>query len=158
MLDIIYTDIRTWLLSMFPTATRQVIQAYQNQVSIPENAIMMNVLFTTKLDQTATTYSLDSANIHDSLKVTMQIDCYGEQSYDRARQIATCWFSPLTCDALENVQPLYTASEPKDLTYVNEKGQWERRFMTTIEMQYNTSYEQTLPSVPTIQNVDITGI
>ena len=157
MLDIIYTDVRAWLISlgMLP---EQVISAYNNLAPIPNDGVIMTILFDSNLDQTSTEYTKDQAHINNSVKVTMQIDCYGEQSYDRARKIATLWFSMPTCDFLQNTVPLTTAITPKDLSFTNETGQYELRFMTTLELQYNTNYEQSIETLTTIPNVDIIGI
>ena len=87
----------------------------------------------------------------------MQIDCYGKNAHAMSRQVSTMWQSLLTTDAMQNCQPLYCA-DPKDLTFVNETGQYELRFMTALELQYNTGYEQSIQTSNQVPNVDIIGI
>lgn len=154
-LESIYTDVRLWLLSMFPDTP--VHQAYQNLLPISYNGIIMTFMLEQSIDQVATTFNDGKANSHNSVQGTMQIDCYGDNSHAMARQISTMWFTPIACDFMPNIQPLY-ARDPRNMTFVNETGQYESRHMVELELQYNTNYEQSIQTTNTIPDVDITGI
>lgn len=154
-LESIYTDVRLWLLSMFPDTS--IHQAYQNLLPISYNGIIMTFMLEKSIDQTSTTYDKTTAFTYNSVQGTMQIDCYGDNSHAMARQISTMWFSPFTCESMPNIQPLY-ARDPRNMTFVNETGQYESRHMVELELQYNTNYEQSITTVTTVPNVDITGI
>ena len=137
----IYTDVRAWLLTLFPTTP--IVKGYQNLVPLPQGGILMTFLMEKRLDQPSTTYDDTTATVFDSIQGTMQLDCYGPNSHAMARQISTMWQSVLTTDVMQNCQPLY-CGDPKDLSFVNETGQYELRFMTALELQYNTGYEQSI--------------
>lgn len=151
----IYADVRKWLLTLFPTTT--IVKGYQNLVPIPKEAIIMTFLMEKRLDQPSTTINNGTATVFNSVQGTMQIDCYGKNAHAMSRQVSTMWQSLLTTDAMQNCQPLY-CGDPKDLTFVNETGQYELRFMTALELQYNTGYEQSIQTTNQVPNVDITGI
>ena len=151
----IYADVRKWLLTLFPTTT--IVKGYQNLVPIPKDAIIMTFLMEKRLDQPSTTINNGTATVFNSVQGTMQIDCYGKNSHAMSRQVSTMWQSILTTDAMQNCQPLY-CGDPKDLTFVNETGQYELRFMTALELQYNTGYEQSIQTSNQVPNVDIIGI
>ena len=151
----IYADVRKWLLTLFPTTT--IVKGYQNLVPIPKEAIIMTFLMEKRLDQPSTTINNGTATVFNSVQGTMQIDCYGKNSHAMSRQVSTMLQSLLTTDAMQNCQPLY-CGDPKDLTFVNETGQYELRFMTALELQYNTCYEQSIQTTNQVPDVDIIGI
>ena len=153
----LYTDVRAWLLSMFPNAP--IVRGYQNLEPIPENGIIMTFLMEKRLDQLSRTYEDDNTNliVFDSIQGTMQVDCYGENSHAMARQISSMWQTPITTEILQNCQPLY-CGDPKDLTFVNETGQYELRFMVGLELQYNTKYENAVQSAIDMSNIKTEGL
>lgn len=150
----IYTDVRTWLLSLFPDTP--VVRGYQNGVPVPENGIVMTLMPEKRLDQLSQETDDGTMIIFDSIQATMQIDCYGTNSHALCREISSMWQSLPTTEVMQNCQPLY-CSDPKDLTFVNEAGQYELRFMTMLELQYNTKYEKSVDSAIDVSNVDIEG-
>ena len=139
----IYTDIRAWLLSMFPTAP--VVQGYQNAVPIPIDAIMMTFMLERRLDQLTVKYSdnHEEAAIQQSVQGTMQLDFFGEDAHARSTEFAAMWQTVFTADQLTACQPLY-CSHPKNMTFVNEQGFYEPRYMVELELQYNVSYEKSI--------------
>lgn len=139
----IYTDIRAWLLSMFPNAP--VVQGYQNAVPIPIDAIMMTFMLERRLDQLTVKYSdnHEEAAIQQSVQGTMQLDFFGEDAHARSAEFAAMWQTVFAADQLTACQPLY-CSNPKNMTFVNEQGFYEPRYMIELELQYNVSYEKSI--------------
>lgn len=139
----IYTDIRAWLLSMFPNAP--VVQGYQNAVPIPIDAIMMTFMLERRLDQLTVKYSdnHEEAAIQQSVQGTMQLDFFGEDAHARSTEFAAMWQTVFAADQLTACQPLY-CSHPKNMTFVNEQGFYEPRYMIELELQYNVSYEKSI--------------
>lgn len=43
----------------------------------------------------------------------------------------------------------------RDLSFVNEAGMYEQRFMTELSLQYNTKYEKTVNIVTDISQIEI---
>lgn len=133
----IYKDVRAFLLGLFPGSERQVIQALQNNQPLPNNAVVMHVLFTKALDQPVTTMlPPDAAAIQTSTEVRLQIDFYGSSAEERSRVVANLWRSGYTFDLLATCKPLYVQSHDRH-PYVNQSNQYEDRWIVDLALQYN---------------------
>lgn len=130
-----------------------IVKAYRNNVPIPENAIIMCFRDDEQIDQLSRVYDGNKQIVFSSVRGTMQLDFYGEDAYDKARQIATLWNSSYTTDTLTNCVPLNNP-RIRDLTFVNEAGQYELRFMLDLSLEYNTKYEKTVNIATDISNID----
>lgn len=139
----LYTDMRQYLLKTFnlPTNDTTVIRGYNNLNPIPENAIIMTFMQGNHLDQKSVNYENGKMIVFNSVQGTMQLDFYGEDSHDRAQEVATLWNSPYTTDTLKDCVPLRNP-RIRDLSFVNEAGMYELRFMLEADLQYNTKYEK----------------
>ena len=155
----IYKEVQAYLLGLFSCPPQTVIQGYQNNNPLPDEAVVMTILFENELDMAVSHYdpAADKTAVQQSVEVTMQVDCYGENSHAMARQIASMWQSLPTTEVLQNCQPLY-CGDPKDLTFVNETGQYELRFMVGLELQYNTKYENAVQSAIDMSNIKTEGL
>lgn len=153
----IYTDMRQYLVKLLPDAVNDVVRAYQNNIAMPKNAIIMTFMMEKRLDQLSAQVENGVQTVFDSIQGTMQIDCYGDKAHERAAKICTMWQSSYSTDILQDCQPLY-ANDPKDLTYVNEKGQYELRFMTALELQYNRGYDVNIDTFTTIPNTELNNV
>jgi hypothetical protein len=150
----IYIDVETWIKSVISGAV--VVQGYQNNVPVPKNAIVMTILFTEKLDQLSSYYDGVSSEltIFESEKVKMQLDFYGSESFNQCTKTSTIFKSQLTTFAMTSIQPL-NCTAPRNMTFVNEAGQYENRYMLELELQHNPSYKQTVDSSNVIPNIGI---
>ena len=133
----IYKDIRKFLVGLFPGSELQVIQAAQNNNPLPNNAVVMQILFTNNLDIAVTTSlpPTESA-IQNSVEVRMQFDFYGVQAEARSRIVANIWRSEYSCERLTVCQPLYVQSHHRHV-YVNDSNQYEDRWIMDLGLQYN---------------------
>jgi hypothetical protein len=84
----------------------------------------------------------------------MQLDFYGDMAFDRVTKCATMWRSQYTTNKLQAIQPLY-ANNPRNMEFVNEQDQYEKRFLLEIALQYNPYYTYAEQS-DTVVSVDIT--
>jgi hypothetical protein len=133
----IYKDVRAFLLGLFPGAEQQIIQAAQNNNPLPNNAIVMQVLFSTNLDiAVVTNLPPTEAAIQNSVEVRMQIDLYGVNAEARSRVVANLWRTGYACDLLTACQPLYVQSHDRHI-YVNDSNQYEDRWIIDLGLQYN---------------------
>lgn len=133
----IYKDVRTFLLGLFPGSELQIIQAAQNNNPLPNNAVVMQILFTQNLDiAVVTPLPPTEAAIQNSVEVRMQIDFYGVSAEARSRVIANLWRTGYTCDLLAVCQPLYVQSHDRHI-YVNDSNQYEDRWIIDLGLQYN---------------------
>lgn len=153
----IYKDVRDWLLTIHPDA--KIVKGYQNNASVPIDAIVMTILFTEKLDQLSTYYdgAASELTVFESEQVRMQVDFYGDPSFDRAVKTSTIFKSLLTTNAMESIQPL-NCTAPRNMTYVNNASQYEKRYMLELELQHNPSYVQTVDSSIEIPTLEIEGL
>lgn len=153
----IYKDVRDWLLTIHPNA--EIVKGYQNNASVPIDAIVMTILFTEKLDQLSTYYDgvASELTVFESELVRMQVDFYGDSSFDRAVKTSTIFKSLLTTNAMESIQPL-NCTAPRNMTYVNNASQYEKRYMLELELQHNPSYVQTVDSSIEIPTLEIEGL
>lgn len=149
----IYKEVRAYLLGLFSCPPQTVIQGYQNNNPLPNEAVVMTILFENELDMAVSHYDLaaDKTAVQQSVEVTMQVDCYGPQAATRARKLATLWKNHYTTAALKSCQPLYSNS-PKRLPIINEQSVYEDRWLVELTLQYNPYFEhdQTFLVMPQI--------
>ena len=150
----IYSDVRKWLVGLLPDASKDVVRAYQNGIAMPENAIIMTFMLEKRLDQLSAT---GTGKVFDSIQGTMQLDFYGVKAHERARKICTLWQTLYTTESMFSCQPLY-CSDPKDLTFVNETGQYELRSMAMLELQYNNEYDVDVDTFTTIPKTELNNV
>nr|DAN04628.1 MAG TPA: tail completion protein [Caudoviricetes sp.] len=148
----IYIEIWNYLTELFNCP---VIQGLQNNSPLPENCIVMTLLpYTQDLDQSQYINENGESTIQTSKLYMIQLDFYGEQAFDRVTQCATIWRSQYTTSKLQAIQPLY-ANNPRNMPFVNEQDQYEKRFLLEIALQYNPYYTYAEQS-DTVVSVDIT--
>lgn len=155
----LYTDMRQYLLKTFnlPANDTTVIRGYNNLNPIPKDAIIMTFMHGRHLDQKSVNYDGDKQIIFNSMQGTMQLDFYGPDSMDRAQEVQTLWNSPYTTDTLINCVPLGNP-RIRDLSFVNETGMYELRFMIEADLQYNTKYEKTVNILEDVSQIDLESI
>ena len=155
----LYTDIRQYLLATFNLAIDDttIIKGYNNYEPIPENAIIMTFKANPNIDQYSTEYKDDQMIVFNSVKGMMQLDFYGVDSMSRNQEISTLWNTSYTTELLKECSPLGTP-RGRDLSFVNEAGIYEYRFMLELELQYNTKYEKTVNIVTDISQIDLESI
>lgn len=155
----LYTDIRQYLLSTFnlPITDTTVIRGYNNLNPIPKNAIIMTFMQGSHIDQHSVDFVGDKQIIFNSVRGSMQLDFYGDSSMDRAQEIATLWNTPYTTEILKDCVPLRNP-RVRDLSFVNEAGMYELRFMVEAELQYNTKYEKQVNIVTDVSQIDLESI
>lgn len=133
----LYREIRLFLLGLFPGATSQIIQSAQNNQPLPENAIVMQVLFDSNMDESVTTYNPPGeAMVQNSVEVRVQLDFYGAMAESRSRIVANLWKNYYGTDNMEICKPLYVQSRQRH-PYINDSNQYEDRFILDLGLQYN---------------------
>lgn len=133
----LYREIRLFLLSLFPGATSQIVQSTQNNQPLPQNAIVMQVLFDSNMDESVTTYSPPGeAMVQNSVEVRVQLDFYGAMAEARSRIVATLWKNYYGTDNMEICKPLYVQSRQRR-PYINDSNQYEDRFILDLALQFN---------------------
>lgn len=151
--DDIYKEVRAYLLGLFSCPPEIVIKGFQNGSPLPEDAIVMSILFEQTFDVASNYYDVNSdlATVQQSVQVSMQVDFYGTQAATRSRKLANLWKNQYTTEWLSKCQPLY-CKDPQQIIFINEKAQYEPRWMLEIELQYNPEFEheQHYLNMPTV--------
>lgn len=152
--DQVDTALRGLIMAMLPDGV-EVISGQPNRV--PEPASPDFVVFTpmgdTRLSTTIDMYDTDADTLTmmEPVQTSYQLDIHGPNSTDNARTLKLVWRSLWACDKVTVFKPLY-ASDGSQRPFINGEGQYEDRWVLTIEMQIN-------PSVVTPQefadNVDV---
>ena len=133
----LYKEIRLFLLGLFPDAAMQIIQSTQNNQPLPENAIVMQFLFDSNMDEAVTTYSPPTeAHVQNSVQARMQLSFYGKQAEARSRIVANLWKNYYSSDNMTICKPLYVQSRHR-LPYINDSNNYEDRFILDLALQYN---------------------
>ena len=133
----LYREIRLFLLGLFPDATLQIVQSTQNNQPLPENAIVMQVLFDSNMDESVTTYNHpNEAMVQNSVEVRVQLDFYGAMAESRSRIVANLWKNYYGTDNMEICKPLYVQSRQRH-PYINDSNQYEDRFILDLALQFN---------------------
>lgn len=140
--DDIYEEVRAYLLGLFLCPPETVIKGYQNGSPLPQNAVVMTILFEHSLDVSANYYDplLDITTVQQSVEVTMQLDFYGGDAGSRARKLSNLWKNHYTANALTKCQPLYS-KDPQRMPIVNEQSNYEDRWSVDVLLQYNPEFE-----------------
>lgn len=157
--DQVYIEVYRFLIKLFKC---EVLQGLQNNTPLPENCIVTTILDERNLDYSSNYYTDDTTqNIHNvtvkqSVECMMQLDFYGTDAQIRARHLATIWQNEISTSALQSCQPLYCKA-PKQMTFVNEKNQYEPRWMVEVYLQYNPEFthDQGFLDMPTITKIKI---
>ena len=133
----IYLEIWHYLTDIFSCP---VIQGLQNNSPMPKNCVVMTLLpYTKDLDQSQYYNENGESMIQVSRQYMMQLDFYGDEAPDRALKCASLWRSRYSTDKLKGVQPLY-ANDARNMEFINEQDQYEKRFLVEIALQYNPHY------------------
>ena len=140
----IYREIKAYLTGLFSCPSEIINQGYQNGVSLPENAVVMTILYERNIDVSTNYYDISTGTttVQQSVEVTMQVDFYGNDAGVRCRKLSHLWKNMYATEELKKCQPLY-AKESRQMTYINEKDQYEHRWSIDILLQYNPEFEHT---------------
>lgn len=133
----IYLEIWNYLTKLFNCPVEQ---GLQNNSPLSHDGIVMTLLpYSEALDQSSYTNEDNLSMIQGSRLFMMQLDFYGDEAFNRANQVAVMWRSTYTTNELQAIQPLYN-NQVRNMEFVNEQDQYEKRFMLEIALQYNPHY------------------
>lgn len=146
----IYLEIWNYLTKLFNCPVEQ---GLQNNTPLSHDGIMMTLLpYSEALDQPQHINEDGTSTIQQSRLYMMQLDFYGEQAFNRANQVGVMWRSNYTTNELKTIQPLY-ANQVRNMEFINEQDQYEKRFLLEIALQYNPHYTYTEQSDTDISKI-----
>lgn len=135
----VYTALRALIIGLLGC---EVVQGLDNGVPMPNTGfVAMTILYENRLSTNHTAYTDNeteqSKHITQPTQLTVQLDCYGEQSGEWAQILATVLRDEYACEKLHpTCQPLH-ADDPKMMYITNAEQQYEQRWMVTALLQCN---------------------
>jgi len=154
MSQTIYLEIWNYLTNLFNCPVEQ---GLQNNSPLSQDGIVMTLMpYSEALDQPTYDNADNISTIQNSRAFMIQLDFYGEQAFNRANQVAVMWRSTYTTNELITIQPLYN-NQVRNMEFVNEQDQYEKRFMLEIALQYNPHYTYVEQSDTDIPSPDISS-
>jgi len=131
-----------FLVTVLPSGF-SVIQALDNLVAPPvTNYAAMQIVTQSRLATNIQTDTLDLidgdySQITQKTEISIQVDIYSETASNQASVISTLFRDAFAYDSFpENIKPLY-CDDPKQIVFVNDAMQYEKRFMIMLYLQYD---------------------
>ena len=138
----VFEAIRDFLLLVLPTGT-EVVRSLNNKVAMPKgNFVTMQAVTQSRLATNIQTDTLDLidgdySQITQKTEISIQVDIYSETASNQASVISTLFRDAFAYDSFpENIKPLY-CDDPKQIVFVNDAMQYEKRFMIMLYLQYD---------------------
>lgn len=131
-----------FLVNVLPNGF-SVIPALDNLVAPPvTNYAAMQIVTQSRLATNIQTDTLDLADgdysqITQKIELSIQVDVYSETASDQSNVISTLFRDAYAYNFFpENIKPLY-CDDPKQIVFVNDAMQYEKRFMIMFYLQYD---------------------
>jgi hypothetical protein len=170
--DAIYTDVKTFIMSVLPLDNAHVVKGQGNRVASPLGGTVasgggyatMQIVNSPRLATNVDTWdptdpAPTSQTTQMSTQVEVQVDLYSALAFDWANLFQAMWRDDYACELLTNCQPLY-ADNPILGDFTDSEDQYEQHFIIRAMLQYNPTvstpqqFADTV-SVSPIFNVDV---
>ncbi|QDH17410.1 phage neck terminator protein [Swingsia samuiensis] len=143
----IYKIIGQWLLQFLPSGF-EVLQGQLNRVPSPLTSyVTMVIILRSRLATNGSDYTATERSITQPTILTMQISAFGQGASDAIHLISTLWRDNYATEFIggltDRISPLY-ASDPRQVTYVNEQSNYED--MWTIDLKMQVNFTVTIPN------------
>lgn len=120
-----------------------VVQGLDNQVAPPiTNFASMQIVTQQRLatnirEDVLDLLGTDTTNITQKIELSVQVDVYSDTASEQANVISTLFRDEYAYNFMpENIKPLY-CDDPKQIVFVNDAQQYEKRFMIMFYLQYD---------------------
>ena len=138
----VFKAVGDFLVNVLPVGF-SVVLGLDNQVSPPlkNYAVMQFVdqrrLATNIRKDVLDLINGDSTQVTQKVEISLQVDVYSETASDQSNTISTLFRDAYAYDFFpDNIKPLY-CDDPKQLTFINDAQQYEKRFMIMLYLQYD---------------------
>lgn len=164
--SITYTEIMTAMRSfILGVVDCEVVREQVNRVPMPKGEfIALNIINASALATNTDTYNGTDKTSLRPTQVTLQVDCYGASSGERAQTLTTLLRDDYAVQAFKasgyEIAPLY-AGDAQQMPLITGEDQYLQRWTFHAELQYNPTltlsqeFETAVPVVTTIE-VDTT--
>lgn len=134
----VFTALRAFVLTIVDC---EVVRLPANRVPAPAGAFVgLSPPSNIPLATNVASYTGTQKSVERSSQITMQIDCYGAGSGDRATAISALLRDSYACEQFAasgfDIQPLY-AGDAKQLPLVDGEQQYEERWSFEAVLQFN---------------------
>lgn len=138
----IFKAVGDFLVNVLPVGF-SVVQGLDNQVAPPlSNFASMQIVDQKRLatnirEDVLDLINGDSTQITQKIEISVQVDVYSETASDQSNVISTLFRDAYAYNFFpENIKPLY-CDDPKQLVFINDAQQYEKRFMIMLYLQYD---------------------
>jgi hypothetical protein len=138
----VFKAVGDFLANVLPVGF-SVVQGLDNQVPPPiSNFASMQIVNQTRLatnirEDVLDLINGDSTQITQKVEISIQVDIYSETASDQSSVVSTLFRDAYAYDYFPaNIKPLY-CDDPKQLVFVNDAQQYEKRFMIMLYLQYD---------------------
>ena len=151
-----FTALRAFILTLVAC---EVVRAQQNRVPMPVGAfVALTQLSAIPLETNTDTWTATTKSVERPTQFTIQIDCYGPLSSDRAQTIATMLRDSYAVDQFAlagfDMAPLY-AGDAHQMPLIDGEEQYEERWTFEAVLQLNPVITLTAETADTLA---ITGL
>lgn len=154
----VFTALRAFLLTIVDC---ELIRLPVNRAAMPKGAfVALSPGANVALSTNVTAYAASTKTVTRPSQFSVQVDCYGTGSGDRAVAIATLLRDAYACEQFAasgyDIQPLY-AGDAKQLPLVDGEAQYEERWSFDAVLQFNPSMTtpQDSANTLTIGTIDV---
>jgi hypothetical protein len=132
----------------------EIVQGQSNRVPEPtaDDYVIFTPLTEHRLSTNVDEYdAISSVSRMESVQLSYQLDIHGPNSQDNARVIKLLWRSDYAVDATDDavLQPLY-ASDGAQRPFINGEGQYENRWVLTVEAQIRPAVSTAMQFADTV--------
>jgi len=132
----LFALLRAWFLTLLDPAI-EVVQGQDNRVPMPKGQFV--VITPGRSQQMASPvmdYEDETVDVSQSTGWTISVDCYGKDSGNFARVLSMALRTPMACEAMPGIAPLY-ADDAVQFPLVSGEAQYVERWRFDSVLHYN---------------------
>lgn len=147
----IYRAVKDFVHTFCGVANGSIIRGWNNRVPSPKPPfVVMSIIDSVRLTTDTHDYHYlggdrldDNVDVGQGVQCRVQLDCYGEGSYDVASKISVFAldFEGIRKFKTYGLSPLY-ASNPQDLPFVTGESMYEARWMVEIFLNFDAVHRR----------------
>ncbi len=152
----VFTELRTFILSVLGTAVTEVVLLPANRVPMPKTYpfVTMSPLFKTQIERPTATFTATTETVMMPTEYHIQLDAYGPTGGDIMQILFTVFNSGDAFDSFNamtpvGIYPLYSEI-PHQHPLVDEEAEYEVRWIMDVCLQYNPTLTTTAQTASTV--------
>ena len=136
----LFVELKAFIVAQLGIDAGNVIQGYNNRAAMPTGGfVVMSMVYSNRLATNTHSNTDDSLTVLKPTDVAVQIDCYGDKSYEWSHTLCTLLRDDVSIsDFPSGIVPLY-ADDARLMPIINSEQQYEKRWMFTANFQVNSA-------------------